>query len=760
MQINVDNIPVEMKQRKQWVLWKQDSEKGKIPYSINGTMANSTSPATWASIEQILQKYNGGGYDGIGYVFHESDPFTGVDLDNIFTGDRVIKDEAKSTIKELNSYTEQSPSGQGVHVIVKGSVPGERNRKGMYEMYDKKRFFTVTGKHVKRTPLTIEERQDELNNLYNRIFSEEVSFQDQEDEQAASPAMGDDEIIKLAEKHNGQKFNDLYSGDISSYNNDHSTADLALCNILAFYTQDKKQINRLFENSGLMRAKWNRRDYKQNTIKKALQGLKNRYGVNNSTSALEAFKDSIAQNHIFSPYEKHNYLSPGAYPLTELGNAERIVHIHKDKIKHSPERGWLLWDGVQWKEDAGNEIEVIAAKTLRGIYLEAAKLSDDKEKAKVIKWARRCESRNIRLNAVADTKPLVPVSNELLDANPYLLNVKNGVLNLKTGELLQHDPEHLITKLAPIHYDVDAQAPRWERFLQEIFIKENGQTDYEVIDFMQKAVGYSLSGDISEEVIFFLTGSGGNGKSKFLEAIQNVLGDYAKQTNANTFIRKQNDTNINNDIARLDKARFVSAVESEQGQRLAESLVKQLTGGDKIAARFLRKEYFEFKPEFKIFFSTNHRPIITGADDGMWRRVIQIPFNARFTGDNRDTDLSDKLKEELQGILKWAVDGFIKWHKEGLAQPESIKQASQAYRDEMDIIKPFLDKHCVVSDNAKEEAAIVYKVYKAFCYEMGEIELNSRAFYRSMENRGFSMKPGKGNKRFLHGVQIVDNLLS
>src|SRR5699024_1197569 len=172
-----------------------------------------------------------------------------------------------------------------------------------------------------------------------------------------------------------------------------------------------------------------------------------------------------------------------------------------------------------------------------------------------------------------------------------------------------------------------------------------------------KAVGYSLSGDISEEVIFFLTGSGGNGKSKFLEAIQNVLGDYAKQTNANTFIRKQNDTNINNDIARLDKARFVSAVESEQGQQLAESLVKQLTGGDKIAARFLRKEFFEFKPEFKIFFSTNHKPIIRGTDDGIWRRIRLIPFNARFEGSKRDINLSDKLAKESPGILNWALEG-------------------------------------------------------------------------------------------------------
>jgi putative DNA primase/helicase len=760
-QINTNKIPLEMKERKQWVLWKQDSERGKVPYSTNGMRASSTNPDTWNSFEEILQKYSNGEYDGIGYMFHNSDPYTGVDLDDCIKG-RKMSEEAKSTIIALNSYAELSPSGTGAHVIVKGEVPGERNRKGKYEMYDSKRFFTVTGRHIKRTPLTIEERQQELNSLYERIFNDVQEAQDVHQEEQTSPPMEDEDIMNIMLRAgNAERFKALYAGDISDYGNDHSTADLALCNMLAFYTQDAEQINRMFSNSGLMRDKWNRKDYSQNTISKAIRETKSRYKVFENERPEDVFsKISIPQNHLFTPYEGHNFLAPGTYPLTELGNAERIVHLHKDKIKHSPERGWLIWSGKRWKEDTGNQIEVIAAKTLRGIYQEANRATDDKVKAAIFKWAKRCESRNIRLNAVADTRPHVSVSNELLDSNPYLLNVQNGIVDLQTGKLLEHDSAHLITKLAPVVYDQEAAAPRWERFLQEIFIKENGQPDYEVIHFMQKAVGYSLSGDISEEVIFFLTGSGGNGKSKFLEAIQSVLGDYAKQTNANTFIRKQNDTNINNDIARLDKARFVSAIESEQGQQLAESLVKQLTGGDKIAARFLRKEFFEFRPEFKIFFSTNHKPIIRGTDDGIWRRVRLIPFNARFTGSKRDTSLSDKLEKELPGILNWAVEGFRLWKKEGLKPPQTVTAASQSYRDEMDIIKPFLDSYCLIDENAKEVAVKIYRSYKAYCHENGEIELNNRAFYRILEARGFELKDGSGNKRFLHGLKLKDDILT
>ncbi|MEC5254061.1 phage/plasmid primase, P4 family, partial [Bacillus paralicheniformis] len=234
--------------------------------------------------------------------------------------------------------------------------------------------------------------------------------------------------------------------------------------------------------------------------------------------------------------------------------------------------------------------------------------------------------RNIRMNTILDVRPMVSVRKQELDSHKYLFNCDNGVIDLKTGELLPHDRDLLFTKISPVSYQPDADCPNWKAFLESIFIDDRGAPNYEIIDFMQKAIGYSLTGDTTEQVMFFLFGNGRNGKSTFINTVQHLFGDYGRQTNSDTFIKKKNDSAINNDIARLDGARFVSAVESEEGQQLSESLVKQITGGEKMSARFLRQEYFEFTPEFKVFFTTNHKPIVKGSDEGIWRRIRLIPF--------------------------------------------------------------------------------------------------------------------------------------
>ncbi|MCD8502142.1 MAG: phage/plasmid primase, P4 family [Bacillaceae bacterium] len=327
--------------------------------------------------------------------------------------------------------------------------------------------------------------------------------------------------------------------------------------------------------------------------------------------------------------------NPAELPLTELGNAERIVYYNQGKIKYTPEFGWLVWDGVRWVPDSRNQIEVITNKTLRKIYDEAELVISPNYRTDMLNWAKRSESRSVRINSLKDARVYVTVTSDELDQDPYKLNVLNGVIDLETGKLLPHDSDQLITKLAPVYFVPTATAPRFKQFLEEVFIHEDGTPDYELIRYMQKAMGYSLSGDTSEEVIFFLIGRGGNGKSKFIQAIQNIMGDYSRQTNTNTFIKKNNDNGINNDLARLAKARFVSAMESEEGQVLGETLVKHFSGGDIVSARFLWKEYFEFKPLGKIFLTSNFKPIIQGIDDGIWRRIKLIPFHAKFEGEKK-----------------------------------------------------------------------------------------------------------------------------
>ncbi|MGE9856295.1 DNA primase family protein, partial [Bacillus sp. AF62] len=434
------------------------------------------------------------------------------------------------------------------------------------------------------------------------------------------------------------------------------------------------------------------------------------------------------------------------FRLTELGNAERIAYKYGHVIKYVNEMGWLIWDGKRWKMDTRKEIERMTAKVLRSLY----KSEEEPE----VKWARMCERRNIRMNSIKDLMPLVPAQREDFDKHEYLLNVENGVIDLKTGELSLHNRDLMLTKMVNIEYKKEEDCPNWKAFLESIFKDVEGNTDYELIDFIQKAIGYSLTSDISEQVMFFLYGGGRNGKSTFINTIKNVLGDYAKQTNSDTFIKKKHDSGANNDIARLAGARFVSAVESEDGQQLSEALVKQITGGEPISARFLRQEFFEFTPEFKVFFTTNHKPIIKGIDEGIWRRVRMIPFTVTIAKEKMDRKLPEKLSMEMPGILNWAIQGCLKWQREGLREPKSIRVATNSYKEEMDIIEPFILDMCFLNPLAKIEAKELYTAYSRWCEDEGEIALKNRTFYRLLENKNIYKKRGAKNKVFLNGIGL------
>ncbi|MGE6379965.1 DNA primase family protein, partial [Peribacillus muralis] len=425
-----------------------------------------------------------------------------------------------------------------------------------------------------------------------------------------------------------------------------------------------------------------------------------------------------------------------------------------DNIRYCNELEWLIWNGKQWQEDSKRNIEALAAKTLRGLYQES-KTEEDRYRAKQLNdWAKKCEKRAIRINSILDVRPMVSIKKKELDAHKFLFNCDNGVIDLITGELKPHDRELLFTKISPIEYRKNAECPSWMTFLESIFLTPTGVPDHELIEYMQKAVGYSLTGETTEQVMFFLFGNGRNGKSTFINVIQDLLGDYGRQTNSDTFIKKKNDSGINNDVARLDGARFVSAVESEEGQQLSESLVKQITGGEKMSARFLRQEYFEFTPEFKVFFTTNHKPIVKGGDNGIWRRIKLVPFTVTIPEEKIDKDLPKKLEKEMPGILRWVVEGCLKWQAEGLKDPKTVIQATDNYRQDMDILGPFIDENCVIQSEARIEAKTLYENYKKWCFSNNEMELKNRSFYRQMEVRGFKKENGAKNKVYIHGLTL------
>jgi putative DNA primase/helicase len=433
---------------------------------------------------------------------------------------------------------------------------------------------------------------------------------------------------------------------------------------------------------------------------------------------------------------------------TDLGNAQRLVRLHGQDLRyvHAYER-WLVWDGTRWKIDDTAEAVRRAKATVRAIYTEAGRAEDETTRKQLANHAKASEasSKITAMLTLAKSEPGIPVLSDDLDADPWLLNVDNGTLDLRTGQLRQHDRGDLITKLAPVTYDPNATAPRWEQFLRDIF-----RGDEELIRFVQLALGYALTGDTSEQVFFVAYGSGSNGKSTLIETIAAMLGEYALQTPTETFMTQSHDS-IPNDVARLKGARFVSAIETEEGKRLAVARIKQLTGGDTVAARFMRAEWFEFRPSFKAWLGTNHRPNIPDTTESIWRRILLLPFTAHFTADQRDLTLREKLRAELPGILAWAIKGCLEWQRlrsEGknlvLVAPHAVSAATAEYRSEQDTLGGFLGEFCVIERQAETSARQLFAAYERWCEQSGERPVSQRTFGTALRERGYSRLKRKG----------------
>ncbi len=346
-------------------------------------------------------------------------------------------------------------------------------------------------------------------------------------------------------------------------------------------------------------------------------------------------------------------LRPADIRLTELGNAERLVVRHGADLRYCHPWGkWLVWDGRRWEVDASAEVMRRTKETVRALYGEAQNEENAKRRGELASWAMGCEreARVKSMVSLARAELGIPVMPDDLDRNPWLFNVSNGTLDLQSGELRGHRREDLITKLAPATFSPDAECPTFLEFLSRITAGNS-----ELIAFLQRAVGYSLTGSTSEQALLILHGLGANGKSTLLNAVRQALGEYARTTRTETLLIQRQDS-IPNDIAALKGTRMVTAQETEAGRRLAESLVKQLTGGDSIAARFLHQEWFEFTPIFKLWLATNHKPRITGTDHAICRRIRLVPFGVKIPDAEQDPALPP-------GILAWSVKGCLAWQR-------------------------------------------------------------------------------------------------
>ncbi|MGI8594541.1 MAG: DNA primase family protein [Solirubrobacteraceae bacterium] len=438
---------------------------------------------------------------------------------------------------------------------------------------------------------------------------------------------------------------------------------------------------------------------------------------------------------------------------TDYGNAERLVSAHGADLRYARGLGWLAWDGRRWRRDVDGDVERRAKATVRAMYAEAGDLEDEADRKATATWARKSEgaARIVAMIALARTEAAVVINPAVLDAAPFLLNVKNGTLDLQSGELREHHREDLLTKLAPVAWVPGARDRAWERFLAH-----TTGGDGDLATFLQRAAGYTLTGDTGEEVLFFAHGPTATGKSTLLEALGATLGEYAVTADFDTFLARRGDPGVRTDIARLAGARLVASLEVEDGKHLAEGLLKQLTGGDTVTARFLYSNAFEFAPAFKLWLAANGRPRVSADDAAIWRRIVQVPFVETVPAAERDPGLKRHLKDDpgaRSAILAWALEGALAWQQHGLGVPERVRDYTADYRRENDPLAEWLEERCCEDPQAETPAAELRRSYEAWAEENGERPVSARGLGLQLAAHGFE-KRSTGSRRTWRGVGL------
>jgi len=441
--------------------------------------------------------------------------------------------------------------------------------------------------------------------------------------------------------------------------------------------------------------------------------------------------------------------------LSDLGNAKRLVNAFGHIIRYIPTWGqWIVYNGIRWKIDDDGAISRLAALSVAGVFEEAAAEEEEAVAQRLYKHALKSESATALRNMVnlAMSEAGISISEKRLDNNPWLLNCLNGTVNLLTGDIKPHDRNDLLTKLTSLEYDKDATCPTWQKFLYRVM---GGNAN--LVGFLQRYAGYTCTGDVSEQVLVLMHGTGSNGKSTFLKVLQQLFGDYGRQANMELLMSMKNSTSHPTGMARLVGARFVASSEVERGAPFAEALVKQMTGGDTITARFMRKDFFEFEPTHKLWIAANHRPIIKGNDIAIWRRILLVPFTVTIPVEQQDKQLLSKLAAEQAGILNWVLQGCLAWQKDGLAPPVDVTAATSDYQEDMDLLKDFFDDWCETGEDFKITVKELYESYLDWCTVYHENKpAGKRLFGMMISERGFE-KDRTGKARYWRGLRLRNN---
>jgi putative DNA primase/helicase len=448
---------------------------------------------------------------------------------------------------------------------------------------------------------------------------------------------------------------------------------------------------------------------------------------------------------------------PNAPPQSEdvncsdLGNSRRLVKLFGKDVRYVVEtKKWIFWDGFHWLVDGRDQVQHLA-KSIPNLILDEARTERDSVKRKVLlSWFMQSESAS-RLQAMvtlARSDPGVSVEIETLDVDPLMLGVLNGVVDLRSGKLEKPDKAHLMTKQAHVAFDAAATCPTWLAFIARI-----SGGDLELAAYLQRVMGYILTGHTGEQCLIILYGTGANGKSIFHRVHRRLMGDYAKNTPPETLMVRSNQAGPSPELARLQGARLVIASEPSGGSRFDEATVKRLTGEDTIVCRYLYANLFEFSPTFKLVLATNHKPEIRDVDHAIWRRIQLVPFDVTIPQHEQDHQLFEKLERELPGILNWALDGLRSYQTIGLQPPAKVMKATEAYRSQMDILHDWIVEECVCEPRARTAPKVLHKSYMDWAIANDHTPLSSGIFGNELVARGFE-RGRTGSFRFHKGIRL------
>ena len=761
--VNFVNIPQELKNNASFCVWKLEKRKGKptkVPYNPRtGQLAKTNDAATFSDFGTAMKAYAMGGWDGIGYRVSEG--IGAIDIDHCIREDGSLNDVAASILGIFSdAYFERSPSGSGLRGFFRLSpdfaydktIYYINNRQHGLEVYlpgTTNRFVTVTGDTYRDGSVT--RNDDALQNLLDTFMKRKNKIGNRTVEPCSY--LTDEQVIEHASRsESGEKFKALMDGRWEEGYDSQSDADMAFVSILAFWCGNvEEQIDRIFRTSGLMRDKWDRQTgdstYGQITIRNAVAINDTIYTPIRDTEPAEAdFTDLDEEETLpsFEPdlskvtltlEEMQPHTNP-RYQRDEIGIGYAFADYFKPIARFDRERGiWYVFDGKVWQPDENALAVAELAKRLADrLYTFALQIKDEDTRNRYIKRVQKLQMRKNRRTMIEDAKSVYPVPHSIFDRNPDLFNCQNGTLNLTTGEFKPHDPADFLTLMSGITYDPDASCPRWISFINEVMMN-----DADLAIYLQKALGYALTGDTSLECLFILYGATSrNGKGTTMETFLKIMGDYGKTSNPEMLSTKFGNTNASGpseEIARLAGVRFVNISEPEKKITFNAALVKRMTGNDTLNARFLHENSFDFKPNFKIFINTNYKPSVSDMTLFYSNRLKLIPFKRHFEEHEQDKNLKNFFAEptNLSAIFNWCYEGYKRLRATDLADPEAVKTATREYQEESDRIGQFVDAWLEEGEAYEVRTSAAYKLYGEWCDKYGYRKENSTNFNNAIQ---------------------------